>query len=103
MTDLQVQFLVALVGGTAWIAAALIDGLRAPVRAGAMLVVALGQLATSAMLLAGAFPVTPDLRITATMAAITTNAFVAALGCTYAIRSGVRVWESRPRPGRREP
>lgn len=106
MTDLQLQLLVSAIAVVAWSVAALIDGLRAPVRAGVLLVVALGMLAVSNLAVIGPLEIVPGVTIGVTTMATVNRAFVAAVGLVYAIRAGGRLWEagpgSRHGPGRRE-
>ena len=102
MTDLQLALVVSAVGVVAWTTAALIDGLRAPVRAGVLLVLALGMLAVSNLAITGPLELAPDIRVNVTMVATVNRALVAAVGTVYAIKAGVRLWESRRGPGRRE-
>lgn len=103
MTDLQLALGVSAVGVVTWTAAALIDGMRAPVRASVLLVLAMGMLAVSTLAVNGPMEVAPDVRVNVTMVATVNRAFIAAVGTVYAIKAGVRLWESRRGPGRREP
>lgn len=101
MTDLQLQLVVSAIAVIAWSIASLMDGLRSPVRAGVLLVIALGMLAVSNLALIGPLALAPGISIDVTMMATVNRAFVAAVGVVYALRAGVRLWdaqESRRRP-----
>jgi xanthine/uracil/vitamin C permease (AzgA family) len=95
MSDVQLQFAVSVVGVVAWTIAALIDGLRAPIRAGIALIIALGMLAVSNLVVGGPLHLTEGVTLDATMMATINRAFVAAVGVVYAIKATVRLWESR--------